>query len=59
LRIYLVAYFLLVLGAVVALWHGDVLQQVPVSWTVVGIAVAVGLGITLAVSSAKPEITRD
>jgi hypothetical protein len=58
-QIYLVGYFLLVLGALAALWYGGVLQQLSAVWIVIGVAIAAGLGIMLAVSAGKPEITRD
>jgi hypothetical protein len=58
-QVYLVGYFLLVVGALAALWYGGVLQQIPAAWIVIGVAIAAGLGIMLAVSAGKPEITRD
>jgi hypothetical protein len=36
-----------------------VLARVSGLWVAIGIIIAVGLGIMLAVSSAKPEITRE
>jgi hypothetical protein len=58
-QIYLIGYFLLVLGALAALWYGGVLQQISATWIVIGVAIAAGLGIMLAVASGKPEITRE
>ena len=58
-QIYLIGYFLLVLGALAALWYGGVLQQISVVWIVIGLAIAAGLGIMLAVAAGKPEITRE
>jgi hypothetical protein len=58
-QIYLIGYFLLVLGALAALWYGGVLQQIPATWIVTGVAIAAGLGIMLAVAAGKPEITRE
>lgn len=48
--IYLTCYFLLVLGALVALWTGGVLQHLPVLWVIIGLAIAVGLGMLLALT---------
>jgi hypothetical protein len=56
-HLYLVGYFILIIGALAALWYGGVLRHVPVVWLVIGLVIAVGLGIMLAVSSGKPEIT--
>jgi hypothetical protein len=58
-NVYLIGYFLLVLGAVAALWYGGVLRQISPMWIVIGLVISVGLGIMLAVSAGKPEITRE
>ena len=58
-NIYLIGYFLLVLGALAALWYGGVLQQISPIWIIIGLVIAVGLGIMLSVSAGKPEITRE
>jgi hypothetical protein len=59
IHLFLVGYFILVVGAVMALWQAGVLARVSGLWVAIGIIIAVGLGIMLAVSSAKPEITRE
>ncbi|MBA2258789.1 MAG: hypothetical protein H0W18_07830, partial [Acidobacteria bacterium] len=41
-NIYLVGYFLLVLGAVAALWYGGVLRQISPVWVIIGLVIAVG-----------------
>lgn len=58
-NIYLVGYFVLVIGAVLALWQAGVLEAVRPIWIGIGLIIALGLGIMLAVSSGKPEITRE
>ena len=58
-HLYLVGYFILIVGALGALWYGGVLRHVPVTWLVIGLVIAVGLGIMLAVSSGKPDIPAD
>lgn len=58
-NIYLVGYFLLVIGALAALWYGGVLSQISPMWILIALVIAVGLGIMLAVSAGKPEITRE
>jgi hypothetical protein len=58
-NIYLIGYFLLVLGALAALWYGGVLQHLSMVWVLIGLIIAVGLGIMLAISAGKPEITRE
>ena len=59
INMYLVGYFILVLGALAALWYGGVLRHVSPIWIIIGLVIAVGLGILLSVSSGKPEITRE
>jgi hypothetical protein len=58
-HLYLIGYFVLVLGALAALWYGGVLQQLSATWIVIGIVIAAGLGIMLSISAGKPEITRE
>jgi hypothetical protein len=48
-----------VLGALLALWYGGVLRQISAAWILIGLVIAVGLGIMLAISAGKPEITRE
>ena len=59
IHLFLVGYFVLVIGAVMALWKAGVLAHVSGTWVAIGTLIAVGLGIMLAVSSGKPEITRE
>ena len=59
IHLFLIGYFVLVLGAVLALWKAGVLAHVSGTWVAIGTIIAVGLGIMLAVSSAKPAITRE
>ena len=58
-NIYLIGYFVLILGAIAALWYGGALRHISAGWLVIGLVIAVGLGIMLAVSAGKPEITRE
>jgi hypothetical protein len=56
---YLIGYFVLLCGAVAALAYGGALKHVSAMWVVIGLVIAVGLGIMLSVSAGKPEITRE
>jgi hypothetical protein len=58
-NIYLIGYFIVVLGALAALWYGGVLRHISATWIVIGLMIAAGLGIMLAISAGKPEITRE
>ena len=57
LKLYLIGYFVLVLGAGLALWQAGVLDDIPGMWLAIGIIVAIGLGIMLAVASSPRAVT--
>ena len=58
-NIYLIGYFILIVGAIAALWYGGALRHIAAPWVIIGLVIAVGLGVMLAVSAGKPEITRE
>lgn len=58
-NIYLIGYFILVIGAGLALWQAGVLTRISGTWIAIGALIVIGLGIMLAVSAGKPEITRE
>ena len=57
LKLYLVGYFVLLAGAGLALWQAGVLDDIPLIWLVIGVIVAVGFGIMLAVASSPRAVT--
>ena len=57
LKLYLIGYFVLLIGGVLALWQAGVLDEIPGIWIAIGAVVAVGLGIMLAVSSSPRAVT--
>ena len=56
LKLYLIGYFVLLVGAGLALWQAGVLDDIPPIWLGIGVIVAVGFGIMLAVAS-SPRVT--
>jgi hypothetical protein len=58
-NLYLIGYFILLVGALLALWYGGVLSHVSPVWILIGVVISVGLGIMLSISAGKPEITRE
>jgi hypothetical protein len=58
LQTYLIGYFVLALGVILALWQVGVLTRIAPVWIAIGLLIVVGVGIMLAVSSGKPTITR-
>ena len=57
LKLYLVGYFVLLVGAGLALWQAGVLDDIPGIWLAIGIIIAVGFGIMLAVASSPRAVT--
>lgn len=49
--IFLVGYLIFIAGLLAALWKLGILADVGVAWTLIGVVVAIGIGIMLAVSS--------
>ena len=60
INMFLVGYFVLVIGVTMALWQSGVLKHMSPIWIAIGVIVAVGLGIMMSVASGKPdtEITK-
>jgi hypothetical protein len=60
IHLYLIGYFVLVIGAGLALWQSGVLQRISAIWILIGSLIVIGLGILLAVTSVRPTtITRE
>ena len=60
IHLYLIGYFVLILGAGLALWQAGVLGRIPGIWILISAIVVAGLGIVLAVTSVRPTtITRE
>ena len=59
IHLFLVGYFVLVLGVVLGLWQTGVLSHIAPIWIGVGVLVAVGIGIMMSVATGKPDITKE
>ena len=59
IHLYLIGYIVLIVGAGLALWKAGVLDNIGGVWIGIGLVIAIGLGIMLAVTAGKPEITRE
>jgi len=59
IQLFLVGYVVLIVGLGLALWQTGVLARLEPIWLGIGGLVAVGVGIMMAVSSGKPELTGD
>jgi hypothetical protein len=49
--IFLVGYFIFIGGILAALWKLGILAKIGTSWTLIGVVIAIGIGIMFAVSS--------
>lgn len=60
IHLYLTGYFILVIGAGLALWQAGVLARIAPIWLLITAIIVVGLGLLLAVSSVRSTtITRE
>ena len=59
IHLFLVGYFILILGVSLALWQSGVLSHVAPIWIAVGALVSIGVGIMLSVASGKPTVTEE
>lgn len=59
IHLFLVGYFVLIIGVGLALWQSGVLGRIAPIWVFIGAIIAVGLGIMASVSSGKPTITEE
>ncbi len=48
---YLVGFVILLGGLLAALWKLGVLDRIGATWTIIGVVIAIGLGIMIAVSN--------
>lgn len=49
-QLYLLGYVIMVAGILAALWKTGVLARVGAGWTAIGLLIAMGLGVMIAVS---------
>jgi hypothetical protein len=49
--IYLVGYVIMLGGIIAALWKSGVLERIGTTWTIIGVVIAIGIGIMIAVAN--------
>lgn len=59
IHLFLVGYFVAIVGVGLALWQTGMLSRIAPIWIAIGVIVAVGVGIMLSVSSGKPTVTEE
>jgi hypothetical protein len=55
--LYLLGYVILIIGLGLALWKTGVLESIGAVWTGIGVIIAIGIGIMLAVTSGGKKET--
>jgi len=55
--IYLLGYVILLAGVIAALWKAGILDNIGPAWTVIGLVIAIGIGIMIAVTSSGEKKT--
>jgi hypothetical protein len=59
IHLFLIGYFVLLVGVGLALWQMGILRHVAPIWIGIGLIVAAGVGIMASVSSGKPAVEVD
>ena len=59
INMFLIGYFVLILGVGLALWQSGVLANIAPIWIFIAAIIAIGIGIMASVSSGKPTITEE
>jgi uncharacterized membrane protein len=59
IHLFLIGYFVLIVGVALALWQSGVLSRIDPMWIAIAAIMAVGLGIMAAVTAGKPTITEE
>jgi hypothetical protein len=58
-NVYLVGYVIFIIGVVAALAKSGVIQRVGTGWTVIGVVIAIGIGIMMSISASGRKETID
>ena len=54
--IYLVGYLIMLAGIIAALWKSGIMARIGTTWTIIGLVIAIGIGVMIAVAnSGKKE----
>jgi hypothetical protein len=50
-RAFFVGYVILIAGILAALWKMGILERIGTAWTIIGVVIAIGFGIMIAVAN--------
>jgi hypothetical protein len=54
--LYLLGYVIFVGGIIAALWKAGLLEKIGATWTIIGLMIAIGIGIMIAVSTGGKRV---
>jgi hypothetical protein len=54
---YFLGYVVLIIGLLGALWKSGVLESIGTAWTLIGVVIAIGIGVMVAVSQSGAKET--
>lgn len=57
MQMYLLGYVIVLGGVIAALWKTGVIERVGAGWTAIGLVIAVGLGVMVAVANSGSKET--
>lgn len=57
MNVYLFGYFVFLAGVALALWKLGILEAIGTTWTLIGLVIAVGIGIMVSVTSSGEKKT--
>jgi hypothetical protein len=59
IHLFLIGYFILIIGVALALWRSGVLGRIDPIWIAISAIIVVGLGVMAAVTAGKPAVSDD
>jgi uncharacterized membrane protein len=59
IHLFLIGYFVLLVGLGLALWQSGILRRMDPIWIAIAAIIAVGIGVMGAVTAGKPAITEE
>ena len=56
-NVYFIGYVIFIAGVIAALWKAGIIERIGVEWTIIGVVIAVGLGIMVSVANSGRKET--
>lgn len=59
MQLYLIGYAIVLIGILAALWKAGIIERVGTGWTIIGVVIAVGIGVMISISNSGRKIEID